>query len=63
MRARTSFNERFWNEQKQCLFDVLDPDDAAVRPNQIFAVSLPNPVLDESRWRAVLDRVIQAAER
>ena len=57
VRARTSFNVRFWNEQKQCLFDVVDPDDAAVRPNQIFAVSLPNPVLDESRWRAVLDRV------
>jgi predicted glycogen debranching enzyme len=56
-RARKSFNARFWNEQRQCLFDVVDPDDSAVRPNQIFAVSLPNPVLDESRWRAVLDRV------
>ncbi|HEX7419785.1 MAG TPA: amylo-alpha-1,6-glucosidase [Thermoanaerobaculia bacterium] len=56
-RARTSFNARFWNEQRQCLLDVVDPDDPAVRPNQIFAVSLPNPVLDESRWRAVLDRV------
>ena len=56
-RARMSFNARFWNEEKRCLFDIVDPNDAAVRPNQIFAVSLPNPVLDESRWRAVVDRV------
>ena len=35
---------RFWNPQTECCFDVLDGpggDDASVRPNQIFAVSLP----------------------
>jgi predicted glycogen debranching enzyme len=61
LRARTSFNARFWNEEKQCLFDVVDTegggDDAAIRPNQIFAVSLAHPVLDESRWRRVVDVV------
>ncbi|HEY0144274.1 MAG TPA: amylo-alpha-1,6-glucosidase [Thermoanaerobaculia bacterium] len=56
-RARESFNARFWFEDGQYLYDVLDPDDAALRPNQIFAVSLDYPVLDESRWRPVVDAV------
>jgi predicted glycogen debranching enzyme len=58
--ARESFNRRFWNERDGYLFDVVDGeggDDAACRPNQIFAISLPHPVLDESRWPAVLDVV------
>lgn len=46
---KESFNRRFWNEQKQCLFDVVDGEagnDDAIRPNQIFALSLDHPVLD-----------------
>jgi predicted glycogen debranching enzyme len=53
-RARASFNRRFWCAATGCLFDVVDPDDAAVRPNQVLAIALPHPVLDEARWRAVL---------
>jgi predicted glycogen debranching enzyme len=59
-RAYESFNARFWNAQTGHLFDVADGesgDDASCRPNQIFAVSLPHPVLDERRWRPVLDTV------
>ena len=56
-RARKSFNERFWYDAGQYLYDVVDPDDSAFRPNQIFAISLDFPVLDESRWRTVVDRV------
>jgi glycogen debranching enzyme len=59
-RMRASFNRRFWNAQTGLLFDVVDGedgDDPACRPNQIFAVSLPHPVLDPSRWRAVVDAV------
>jgi len=58
--ARDSFNKRFWNEAAGCLFDVVDGengDDPAVRPNQIFAVSLEYPVLDSSRWEPVLETV------
>jgi predicted glycogen debranching enzyme len=56
-RAESSF-ERFWNAQLGCCYDVLDgPDgaDTSVRPNQIFAVSLPIDVLDERRRRAIVD--------
>jgi predicted glycogen debranching enzyme len=59
-RARESFNARFWCEEKGHLYDVIDGpdgDDAACRPNQIFAISLPNPVLDQSRWEDVMSVV------
>ena len=55
-----SFNEKFWSEEHGHLFDVVDgPDgnDAACRPNQLFAMSLDHPVLQEDRWQAVLDVV------
>ncbi|MBN2561039.1 MAG: glycogen debranching enzyme family protein [Phycisphaerae bacterium] len=101
-RARASFNERFWNESADCLYDVIDGEprerrsgetakrqnvetakrrngetakrrngetsrhqsgetskqdvwaDGAIRPNQLFAISLTHPVLDRSRWLAVV---------
>jgi predicted glycogen debranching enzyme len=59
-RMRESFNRRFWCEDARHLFDVVDGpdgDDPACRPNQIFSISLPNPVLDESRWQPVMDVV------
>ena len=59
--ARASFNKRFWSEELGYLYDVIDgPEiaaDNALRPNQIFAVSLPHPVLDEAHWRPVLEKV------
>lgn len=60
-RARESFNRRFWYEEGGYLYDVVDAegggDDPACRPNQIFAISLPNPVLDADRWEHVLEVV------
>jgi predicted glycogen debranching enzyme len=56
-RVARSF-ERFWNADAGCLHDLLDgPDgpDAALRPNQIFAVSLSESPLSAVRRRAVLD--------
>jgi predicted glycogen debranching enzyme len=59
-RVRESFNRRFWSEERGYLFDVVDGeqgDDPAFRPNQILALSLPHPVLDQGRWISVLDKV------
>jgi predicted glycogen debranching enzyme len=61
-KAKQSFNRRFWCEERRFLYDVVDGengDDIACRPNQVFAISLPNPVLDKSRWQAVMDVVTQ----
>ena len=59
-RARRSFNERFWFADGGYLLDVVDGergDDPACRPNQVFAISLDHPVLDEVRWAQVMSVV------
>ena len=43
-KTKKSFDEKFYNEDKHCLYDVLG--DSKVRPNQLFALSLSYPVLD-----------------
>jgi len=57
--AHRSFNRLFWNEELDCLYDVVDGDqpDASIRPNQIFAVSLPHSMLPSDRARSVVERV------
>ena len=65
-RVRQSFNARFWFAEGRYLYDVVDTEqgshDAKFRPNQILAVSLEHPVLDEKYWpivvRAVRDRLL-----
>jgi predicted glycogen debranching enzyme len=60
-RAYRSFNARFWNGEAGYLFDVVDGeqgDDSNLRPNQIFSFSLRHPVLDQGRWRPVVDVVV-----
>jgi predicted glycogen debranching enzyme len=55
--ARESFNRRFWYEQGGYLYDVVDGehgDDPSCRPNQVFAISLPHPVLERDRWEPVM---------
>jgi predicted glycogen debranching enzyme len=54
-----SFNKKFWNHKALCLFDVIDGEhkDDAVRPNQIFSISLTYPVLEFSRWKHVVEVV------
>jgi len=57
-RVRDSFNQRFWNPQTNCLYDVIDGeggDDAAIRPNMLLSIALPYPVLEPERWKSVLD--------
>jgi predicted glycogen debranching enzyme len=59
-RVARAFNARFWYKDGDYLYDVVDGDagdDAACRPNQILAVSLPHPVLDAARWERVVDVV------
>jgi len=56
-RVRTNF-ERFWNDERGYLFDVIDGpdgDDPSLRPNQLFAVSLHHSPLSPSQQRAIVD--------
>jgi predicted glycogen debranching enzyme len=59
-RTQESFNRRFWSEQHGYLLDIVDGesgDDSACRPNQVLAIALRHPVLDERHWNAVLEVV------
>jgi predicted glycogen debranching enzyme len=57
--AQGSFNRLFWNEKLGCLYDVINggPPDPSIRPNQIFAVSLPHGMLPRDRARSVVEKV------
>ncbi|MGD9617522.1 MAG: amylo-alpha-1,6-glucosidase [Alphaproteobacteria bacterium] len=55
-RAAAGF-QRFWNPARGFCFDVLDGpdgDDPTLRPNQIFAASLPTRVLPNEQLQAVV---------
>jgi predicted glycogen debranching enzyme len=60
--ATRSF-QKFWNAQRNCCFDVIDvpaaaktgATDGSIRPNQIFAVSLPISPLTVEQQKSVVD--------
>jgi glycogen debranching enzyme len=57
--AQKSFEETFWNEAAGTLYDVVDGEqrDAALRPNQVIALSLPFPLLPKAKAARVLEAV------
>jgi predicted glycogen debranching enzyme len=58
--AHASFATRFWRNELGYLADVVDGpegDELSLRPNQIFAVSLPYPLIDGDRAQAVVRSV------
>jgi glycogen debranching enzyme len=58
-RIQESFNQKFWNSRSNCLFDCIRDDfsDSSIRPNQLFAISLPFPLLSSERAQAVIEVV------
>ena len=59
-RTRVSFRARFRGQGHSYLADVVDGpagDDWTLRPSQVFALSLPFPLLDGDEAREVLDAV------
>jgi len=62
MRAKVSFNSRFWHEKGKFLYDIVDGeegDDCSCRPNQLLAFSLKHPILEKELWAPVLETVQQ----
>ncbi len=58
-RVAARFEEAFWYEAGGYLYDVIDGSDgapdASLRPNQIFAVSLPHALLSGEKARRVVE--------
>ena len=59
--VKESFQKKFWNADTNCLFDVIGDDapDPTIRPNQIYAVSLPYTMLSQEQNRAIVDVVLE----
>jgi predicted glycogen debranching enzyme len=55
-RVRESFERLFWNEELECLNDCISNSQTIdqIRPNQIFALSLPFALLSPTKARKVL---------
>jgi predicted glycogen debranching enzyme len=59
--VKKSFAEQFWNEEDDCLYDVIDGSkkDKSIRPNQLFAISLPFALIEGKQAKAVLKIVTE----
>ena len=56
-KTRQSFDNLFWYDEGNYLYDVIDEKgkpDTSLRPNQLFAISLPFPLLESRKAEAVL---------
>lgn len=59
--VKERFAELFWNTKHGGLFDYVDGElrDEAVRPNQIFALSLPFPLFEGEKAERILNLVTE----
>ncbi|HJS54901.1 MAG TPA: amylo-alpha-1,6-glucosidase [Chitinophagaceae bacterium] len=56
-KAKESFDKLFWNAEGNYLYDVIDENgkpNAELRPNQLFAISLPFALIEGEKAKAVL---------
>ena len=53
---REAFVQTFWSDELGYLYDVVtdESNDSSLRPNQIFALSLPHPLLEGKQAESVL---------
>jgi len=58
-KARRSFAGKFWDSERNCLFDVVDRNrtDKSLRHNQIIAVAMDFSLLDASQGERIVDLV------
>jgi glycogen debranching enzyme len=60
LQAQQSAAERFWDEERGYLFDVIDTpegDDSSLRPNQLIALGLVYPLIEGEHALSALDHV------
>jgi predicted glycogen debranching enzyme len=56
-KAQSSFEEKFWQEQRGHYLDTADPDDASLRPNQVIALALPFLEVNKANAKRALQAV------
>ncbi|HAT4307919.1 amylo-alpha-1,6-glucosidase [Clostridium perfringens] len=60
-KVKDSFTKAFWNEDGKYLYDVINDHekDDSLRPNQIWAVSLPFTMLDREKEKYIVQKVFE----
>ncbi|WP_018341483.1 amylo-alpha-1,6-glucosidase [Cytophaga aurantiaca] len=59
-KVKDTFATRFWNQDGNYLYDLIDENnqpDNSIRPNQLFAISLPFQLLEGEKAQAVFNCV------
>jgi predicted glycogen debranching enzyme len=57
-RIKNTFLEKFWFEEGSYLYDVIDENgssDKSLRPNQLFAISLPFALVEGNRAKSIME--------
>lgn len=63
-KCKKSFNAKFYNSKRKCLYDVITDDknkDGKIRPNQLFALSLTYPIVEPNSIEA--NNIINVVEK
>ncbi|MGL5479355.1 MAG: amylo-alpha-1,6-glucosidase, partial [Clostridium sp.] len=60
-KVKESFNREFWSEEDNYLYDALSETlkDNSIRPNAVYAVSLPFTMLDKEKEKMILDKIYE----
>jgi glycogen debranching enzyme len=56
-KAKESFDKLFWYDEENYLYDVIDENgepDRSLRPNQLFAISLPYALVEGEKAKSIL---------
>lgn len=54
-KVKAVYEKTFYNDKTGCLYDVAHPFDDSIRPNQLYAVSLPYSPVSENTARQIVD--------
>ena len=59
--VKRKFEELFWSEELGYLYDCIkgDQKDASLRPNQLFALSLPYPLVSGARAKQIFRIIVE----
>ncbi|MBI2148438.1 glycogen debranching enzyme N-terminal domain-containing protein [Candidatus Woesearchaeota archaeon] len=59
--VKKAFNDKFWNDEEKCLYDRIEKNnkDSSIRPNQIFAVSLPFSILNLRKEYMIVKKITE----
>lgn len=57
LKCKKSFEEKFWDCKRDCLYDTIEPYSLDIRPNQVFSISLSFPIFDTPNTKVMLNTV------